>query len=38
MNNLKNFGKLNIPDWIWWIGIIESRADVTETGRYRVRI
>lgn len=38
MSSLKNFGKLNIPDWIWWIGIIESRADVTQTGRYRVRI
>ena len=37
-NNLKNFGKLNIPDWIWWVGIVESRADITKAGRYKVRI
>ena len=34
----KNYSKLNIPDWVWWTGIIESRADLTKTGRYRVRI
>ena len=38
MGKLKNLGKLNIPDWIWWLGIVESRADITKTGRYRVRI
>ena len=36
--NNKNYGKLNIPDWIWWVGIVESRADITKTGRYKVRI
>ena len=38
MTSNKNYGKLNIPDWIWWVGVIESRADITKTGRYRVRI
>jgi len=37
-SNNKNYGKLNIPDWIWWVGVIESRADITQTGRYKVRI
>ncbi len=38
MTSNKNYGKLNIPDWIWWVGVIESRADITKSGRYRVRI
>jgi len=37
-NKLKNNKKLDLPDWIWWIGVIESRLDVAEAGRYRVRI
>ena len=38
MSKLKNYGKLNVPDFVWWVGIVESRADITKTGRYRVRI
>jgi len=35
---LKNYGKLNIPDWIWWVGVIENRIDLAKSGRYQVRI
>ena len=38
MSKLKNYGRLNVPDFVWWIGVVESRADITKTGRYRVRI
>ena len=38
MNKLKNYGRLNVPDFVWWVGVVESRADITKTGRYRVRI
>mgnify|MGYP003319915485 CR=1 FL=1 len=35
---LENYFKLDHPEWVWWLGIIESRGDVTRTGRYQVRI
>ena len=38
MNKLKNYDRLNVPDFVWWVGVVESRADITKTGRYRVRI
>lgn len=34
----KNYNKLNIPDWVWWVGIIEDRGDLSYAGRYKVRI
>jgi len=35
---LNNYGKLNMPNWVWWLGIIESRIDLAKSGRYQVRI
>lgn len=35
---LKNYGKLNIPDFIWWLGIVEDNNDPTYAGRVKVRI
>lgn len=35
---LKNHGKLNTPDFIWWIGIVENRIDPYKLGRYQVRV
>tara|TARA_B100000073_G_C23737601_1_gene572736 strand:- start:433 stop:1989 length:1557 start_codon:yes stop_codon:yes gene_type:complete len=35
---LKNYGKLNVPDWVWWVGVIENRIDLAKAGRYQVRI
>jgi len=31
-------GNLHIPNFFWWIGVVESRADTEELGRYKVRI
>ena len=38
MSNLKNYGKLNIPDFIWWLGVVEDNNDPTCAGRVKVRI
>ena len=35
---LKNFGKLNIPDFIWWLGVVEDNNDIAMAGRVKVRI
>ncbi len=35
---LKNHGRLNTPDFIWWIGVIENRIDPYKLGRYQVRV
>jgi len=35
---LKNYGKLNIPDFIWWLGVVEDNNDPTYAGRVKVRI
>ena len=35
---LQNYFKLDGPDWVWWLGVVESRGDVTLAGRYQVRI
>ena len=35
---LKNYGKLNIPDFIWWLGVVEDSNDPTYAGRVKVRI
>ena len=26
--DLKNYGKLNIPDFIWWLGVVEDNNDL----------
>lgn len=31
-------GNLEIPAFFWWVGVVESRADTEELGRYKVRI
>ena len=38
MEELKNYGKLNIPDFIWWLGVVEDNNDPTYAGRVKVRI
>ena len=35
---LKNYGKLNIPDFIWWLGVVEDNNDIAMAGRVKVRI
>ena len=35
---MKNYGKLNIPDFIWWLGIVEDNNDPSYAGRVKVRI
>ena len=30
---LKNYGKFNIPDFIWWLGIVEDNNAPTYAGR-----
>ena len=35
---MKNYGKLNIPDFIWWLGVVEDNNDPTYAGRVKVRI
>ena len=35
---LQNFFKVDFPQWVWWMGIVESRGDVSLAGRYQVRI
>tara|TARA_B100000513_G_scaffold189357_1_gene113005 strand:+ start:1169 stop:2680 length:1512 start_codon:yes stop_codon:yes gene_type:complete len=34
----KNYGKLNIPDFIWWLGVVEDNNDIAMAGRVKVRI
>ena len=34
----KNYGKLNIPDFIWWLGVVEDNNDIAMAGRGKVRI
>ena len=36
--DLKNYGKLNIPDFIWWLGVVEDNNDIAMAGRVKVRI
>ena len=31
-------GTLQVPSFYWWIGVVESRMDGEELGRYKVRI
>ena len=38
METLKNKGSLNIPDFIWWLGIVEDNNDIAMAGRVKVRI
>ena len=38
MEGLKNYGKLNIPDFIWWLGVVEDNNDPAYAGRVKVRI
>ena len=35
---LENYFKLETPEWVWWLGVVEGRADVSLTGKYQVRI
>jgi len=35
---MKNYGKLNIPDFIWWLGVVEDNNDPAYAGRVKVRI
>ena len=37
-DSYKNFGKLNIPDFIWWLGVVEDNNDPAFAGRVKVRI
>ena len=34
----KNYGKLNIPDFIWWLGVVEDNNDIAMAGRVKVSI
>ncbi len=35
---MENYFNLKQADWVWWVGVIEARGDVSLTGRYQVRI
>ena len=35
---MRNFGKLDMPDFAFWVGIVEAIGDVERAGRVKVRI
>ena len=35
---MRNFGKLDLPDFAFWVGIVEAIGDVERAGRVKVRI